>query len=172
MSHMVTGYWVARTTNEGCQMRKLVCVCCIMAVFLLCLLAGCQKEPDEDNKAFLFYQQYRVELNKDPVAAIKKYKYYDDPIALQLALDNAQAAVEEYEILNFKKLCDKLWVVEVSVSNSHYPDIREYVNFIAEIDGKLRVVANVYMLPDEFKEQIHVEDYTTPDYMHIVGKDR
>lgn len=162
------------TKYEKCyKTRRVILVCCMMAVFLLCLLAGCHKEPNEDDKAFLFYQQYRVELNQDPVAAIEKYKYYDDPIALQLALDNAQAAVEEYEILSFKKLCDKLWVVEVSVSNLRYPDIREYVNFIAEIDGKLRVVGNVYMLPDEFKEHIHVDDYTIPDRVpieDIVGK--
>jgi hypothetical protein len=101
-----------------------------------------------------------------------KYRYWNDPVVRQIALKAAYRAAGEYEILSFEKLCDKLWVVEVRVINESFPDGYEYVNFVAEIDGELRVVGNVRILPDEFKEQIHVEDYTTPDYMHIVGKDR
>lgn len=148
----------------------------IQAIFL-CLLVllivvigrfNKQKVPSE---AKALYSTYMQTIQYDYGKAANEYCHFEMPVIKELT-EESDDFVTSYNILNWERINDELWVVETSFRTLSIPDGDTMFNFVGKIDGKYYVMINAYQVPTQLHKNFNPLHYIPPNavpYQNVVG---
>lgn len=111
-----------------------------------------------------FFREY-MEAFKNGTKAASPYRYFptDERRAF---FEESPGYIVSYEILHSEQINDRLTAVTFSYVNNRDKHL-EWTSFVAKMDDKYYVIANLRDVPEEFSENLDVDSYTDPDDMWI-----
>lgn len=138
------------------QFRRLI----LFFICMIFILTACYY-PSEAERIEAFYCEYTELANTDPEKAASEYLYFNDPNTQEMWIESA-----EFDLLYFHgiesivQLSDDLWVLQVWTSSTYFPEKCLIPQFVGVIEGEYRIMISVKQLPDYYKEQIVIDEYT------------
>ena len=137
-------------------MKKTICTM-LLLVFILTLMTGCSFGgiPREVEQHYIGF----LDAMKTDFAAAAKYCYHETPEQTEMMINSGDDYIVQYEILEWKQLNDSLWVVKSSYLQGAAKESELIYQFVGYIDGKLYVMQNPRLVPEELKGDLDLEIY-------------
>lgn len=141
-------------------------VTCVFLALLAALMFTACSPVDETGETLpggipLEVSEYYIEFLElvkiDRRSAVYQYCHFEDADRKE-ATANAPN-LDEYEIIAWEKLSDKLWEVEVKLTDEIFRSGAYGVNYVAKIDGRYYVITGITQIPAELKEGVEIEPY-------------
>lgn len=130
----------------------------VILLLLITLLGGCGQEVSPQEK---IYRDYLDACKVSTGSAVQEYCHYEIEAYFNDMIKNT-AKVHSYDILEFKQLSDKLWVVKANIAWDMKPEGETVYNFVGEIDGEYKVMPSDIHVPIELKNGIDLSAYENP----------
>lgn len=104
-----------------------------------------------------FLYSYLETCEKHPEKAVT-YTYFTTEIE-QDAYEHSPLRILDYELLGAEKINDDLYAFTLQLQKE-VPTYPKRYYFVGLIDGKLRLMVNVYNIPESLREGLREEDFT------------
>ena len=135
-------------------MKRFTALICL-GLFVCMMVCGCSSQLSKEQQ---YYVDYLEMAKEDQAGANIQYVHYEDDLYREMAAVDANL-VTEYEIYEWLKASESLWIVDVKICSQLLPDGIRVYNFVGYIDGKLRVMQNIEQIPEYLKEGLNLDAY-------------
>lgn len=148
-------------------MKKMLAYMLVMLAVLVALSA-CENGsvPSMVEQRYVAY----LEATKTDYQTAVEYTHFEN-IELKNVMADQILYTTEYDVVEWKQLTDKLWVVKSIIANNLYPSGAEVNHFVGSIDGQYYVMLNVDEIPAELKAELSLEEYKPTGEEYVNPKD-